>query len=389
MKLGFHYHIPAVLQENKIWIPGYLGCFIDGLAERCSEVILFLHSPNQYQRELLDYAIRQPNVKLVNIGPYTSVPKRLLQAARYTKPVKAWRDQLNVMLIRGPSPLLPHMAASLGNLPIALLLVGDNRLGIEASAQPRWRKAIIRLMWEWNHRQQLSLIKKKLTFVNSRKLYESYKSSCPNLVEVRTTTLSARDFYQRSDTCQGRPVRLLYTGRLSREKGLLDMVSAVNILREKGLDVELQLVGWSEKDDTIVEEVAAKAAHLGVEKSIHFMGYRKLGPELFQCYQEADIYLIASILEGFPRTIWEAMASSLPVIATSVGSIPDFVQEAAVIVPPSNPQAMADAVHSLVDNQELRMRLIKKGLKLAKENTLEIQSANIFDSITTWLASDT
>ena len=110
--------------------------------------------------------------------------------------------QLDALLIRGPSPLLPAMAHAAGNTPIALLLVGDSLAGIDDLPQPRWRKEAIRTWWYWNYRQQLAVAHKALTFVNSHKLYEQLQPDVPHLVETRTTTLSADDFYEREDTCQ-------------------------------------------------------------------------------------------------------------------------------------------------------------------------------------------
>lgn len=374
------------MHESRIWTPGYLGCFIDSLAERCSEVILFLHSPNSYQRELMDYSILQPNVTLVNIGPYVSVPKRLLLSKKYTWPLKTWKNRLDVMLIRGPSPLLPQMAASVPDLPKAFLLVGDNRLSVDASTQPGWRKALIRLMWDWNHRLQLAQMKKNLTFVNSHKLFETYQNCCSHLVEMHTTTLSETDFFRREDTCENRPIRLLYTGRLSHEKGLVDLVTTIKILREKAMNVELALAGWPEKGDSIIDELHKQAESFQIQDYIHFLGYKKLGSELFQCYREADIYITASrsSFEGFPRTIWEAMSSSLPVVATRVGSIPDFIGGCAVLAEPQNPSDLARGIEEVICNAELRRYNIQAGFALAKDNTLEVQSKVMIETIHDW-----
>ena len=387
MRLGFHYHIPACEDHGKIFIPGYLGCFVDSLADRCSEVVLFLHSPSQRQKKFLDYPIQHPNVQLVDIGPYVSVPRRLMNSRGYTKHLETWHDRLDALLIRGPSPLLPQMAAAAGKVPVALLLVGDNREGIDSLPQPSWRKTMIRLLWKWNHQLQRVQMRKSLTFVNSHKLYNAYHKDTPDLVEVRTTTLSEDDFFTRSDTCQSKPIKLLYTGRLSRAKGLSDMVLAVKVPRDSGLDVELRLVGWSEPNDQIEDEIKAEASRLGISDYIKNLGYRKLGPDLFQCYREADIYLIASqsSFEGFPRTIWEAMANSLPVVATKVGSIPDFVGNCAVLVEPQNPEALASGIQKVIQHPDLRQCNIKKALALAKQNTLEIQAQKMVDEIEFWV----
>ena len=143
-------------------------------------------------------------------------------------------------------------------------------------------------------------------------------------------TLQATDFYERADTCQKRPIHLLYTGRMDRGKGLADMTAALGMLVEQGYDACLDLVGWPEAGDPILAEIKAEAERMGIAERVTDHGFKPLGEELFAFYKNADIYVIASrsSFEGFPRTIWEAMAHSLPVAATRVGSIPAFIEGA-------------------------------------------------------------
>lgn len=390
MNLGFHYHIPMKLEGKALFTSGYLGRFIDSLAENCAQLACFMHSPRADELEQMDYCIKSSNVEFVDIGAHSSVPKRLLKSHHVQKIVSRHSDQLDAMLIRGPSPLLPAIANAVGDLPIALLLVGDYLAGINDLPQPRWRKELIRLWSYWNYIQQKKVAKHSLTFVNSRQLFEQLRSVVPNLVETRTTTLSEEDFYIREDTCQNLPIRLLYTGRMDRAKGLFEMVEAVQILRQQGQDVMLDFVGWPAKNDTVVEELKAFASQLKVADYVIYHGYKPVGEELFRYYKQADIYLIASqSSEGFPRTIWEAMAHSLPVIATRVGSIPHFLrhQRHALLVEPRNSAEIAKSIKQYVYAPAMRRSIIDNALKLAKDNTLEVRSIEMVTSITAWLNS--
>src|SRR5437879_3158072 len=124
MRLGFHYHVPAVEQAGAIYTPGYQGRFLDSLAQHCEQVVCFLHTPSAGERHLLDYRIASPNLALVDIGPHDSAPSRLAHPGRIIRPIDAWRSSLDAFLIRGPSPLLSHASSAAYDLPIALLLVG-------------------------------------------------------------------------------------------------------------------------------------------------------------------------------------------------------------------------------------------------------------------------
>jgi glycosyltransferase involved in cell wall biosynthesis len=374
MRLGFHYHIPAFLKDGRIRMSGEQGCFVDSLAEHCSEVACFLHSPRPAEGSLMDYTLRSSNVRLADIGPHASVPQRMLHARRATGPLRLQAPRLDALLLRGPSPLLPAMAAAAGHLPTVLLLVGDAEAGVDDLPQPHWRKTAIRCLWRWNRQGQNKVAQRSLTFVNSRKLYDELKGRVPHLRETRTTTLRSGDYFDREDTCQRRPYRLLYTGRMDRGKGLLEIVEALAALLSAGADLVLDLVGWPERGDPVLDELRALAESRGISQRVIYHGRKAVGPELFALYKQADLFVIASkCSEGFPRTIWEAMAHSLPVVATRVGSIPQFVDGAAELVPPNDVSSLSGAIRSLIHSPARRKELIRNGRALASKMTLEKQ----------------
>jgi glycosyltransferase involved in cell wall biosynthesis len=335
----------------------------------------------------MDYTLRAPNVRLVDIGPHASVPQRMLHSKRFTAPLRSQAPGLDALLLRGPSPLLPAMASAADRLPTVLLLVGDAEAGLDSLRQPRWRKTAIRCLWRWNRRGQDKVAQRSLTFVNSRKLYDELQGRVPHLKETRTTTLRKDDFFDREDTCQKRPYHLLYTGRMDRGKGLLEIVEVLATLVSEGEDFVLDLVGWPEKGDPVLDELRALAERRGISQRVIYHGRKALGPELFAHYKAADIFVIASkTSEGFPRTIWEAMAHSVPVIATRVGSIPQFAGGAAELVPPNDVRSLSGAIRSLIHSPERRKELIRSGRALASDITLEKQVGKMVAEIERYLA---
>jgi glycosyltransferase involved in cell wall biosynthesis len=389
LRVGFHYHIPVYQDPiGELRTPGYFGRFLDGVASRCESLVCFLYYPRTDEIHIMDYVLQAPNITWVNIGLHPHLPRRFVQCYKMTRPLKDWRGELDTLLIRGPSPLLPAMARAAGNLPIALLLVGDYVAGVDDLPFPRWRKEIVRVLAKRNASLQLQVAQRALTFVNSEKLYRDLRTRVPNLELTQTTTLSQSDFFSRDDTCSDPRVRLLYTGRMVRGKGLLTLVEALSQVVEQGKDVVLDLVGWENKSDNTLEEAHHLAAMRGISERVVYHGYRSVGPELFSYYRQADIYVIASqgSFEGFPRTIWEAMAHSLPVIATRVGSIPILLRdrESAILVEPGDSVQLALAIDQIITDQALRTRLIKSGKVLARGNTIEKRSEELVRRLEQW-----
>lgn len=390
MILGFHYHEPAAPQDGRIRTSGPQGRFLDSLARHCEQVVCFLHTPRADEEELLDYTLASQNVELVPIGPHASVPRRLALAWMHTVPVRQWRSRLDAILIRGPSPLLPAVARAAAGVPAALLLVSDYTTGTQDLAGPRWRKRLIRAWALWNQRQQNRVAARSLTFVNSHELYAKFQPIAPALVETTTTTLTSADLWPREDTCLTPPYRLLYTGRMARAKGILDLAEAAISLVESGEDVVVDLVGPPERSDSALEEVLAMAAGRGLAGRVRYHGYRALGPELFAFYREADVYVMPSHAEGFPRAVWEAMAHGLPVVATRVGSIPHVLEGpgAAQLVDPGDSYLLAEAISNVIHDGDRRRGLIQKGLTLARANTLEARAAEMVVSICEWIGTN-
>lgn len=374
MKLGFYYHVPAALDGGRIRTPAFQGRFVDSLAEECSEVVVFLHPPAADEKHLVDYEIASSSVRLVDLGPRGSAPARVLWPGRFQQRFRQHLSGLDAVLLRGPSPLLPALAAAAREVPVALLLVGDLVAGLKDLRQPLWRLALIHLLNHWSERQQRRVIRRSLTLVNSRKLYAMYLGLAPAISEVRTSTLLESDFFVRDDISASRPMKLLCAGRITPGKGLTDVVKAMALLLTRGVEVELDIVGWADDGGQTIREVDALARSAGVAPLVSYLGYKPAGPELLACYRAAGVFVVASnTSEGFPRTIWEAMASSVPVVATRVGSIPEFLEDGvqALLIPPRSPGDLAEAIDRLAASADLRRRLIAGGRALARANTLE------------------
>ncbi len=382
MKLGFHYHIPMVQREGVLYTSGFLGVFLDSLAEQVSELVCFMHTPLPSELSKMDYALTTSNVRQVTIGDHASVPRRLIRARRIVKDVQRELDRIDVLLIRCPTPMLPAFTRT-KKIKKAFLIVGDYEKSSKDLIQPFFRKKAIQLWARFNKWQQDKAIKGSIVFVNNRLIFNELQGRIKKLFLIRTTTLQKTDFVFREDTCLGETINLLYVGRLDLSKGLLEMIESLGQVRARGINAKLHFVGWEDKNMTVVSDKLKRSSEAqGLEEFVFNHGKKTIGEELNSYYRMADIYLIGSKLsEGFPRTIWEAFAKCLPVVASKVGSIPLFLKHKreAYLTEPGSVREMTDAILELVANSELRKRQIQYGLEMAKETTLEIQAKKMID----------
>lgn len=134
-------------------------------------------------------------------------------------------------------------------------------------------------------------------------------------------------------------------GRLGWKKGYPDLLSAAVRVRAARPDVEFVIVG----DGPLRAELTAEAARLGIGSHVHFLGERSPVAPLLRAF---DVFVISSVIEGMPNALLEALALERPVAATRVGGIPEIVThgESGLLVPPSDPAAMAEAILRLLDD---------------------------------------
>ena len=147
-----------------------------------------------------------------------------------------------------------------------------------------------------------------------------------------------------------RPVAtLICVGRLNAWKGQDDLIEAVALLRARGVDVELDVVGEVfAREHQFRDRLVALAHDRGLEKHVAFLGERTDALELVG---RADIAVVPSALpEPFGMVVVEAMALGRPVIATDAGGPREIISDGrdGILVPPRNPQALADAIARLV-----------------------------------------
>ncbi len=144
-------------------------------------------------------------------------------------------------------------------------------------------------------------------------------------------------------------------------KGLYYLLQAIHEI-SKQKQVRLTVIGTPKKNGGVVKLIEK----LGIGHLIDFTG-RISDEEFVRQYARASIAIVPSVYEGFGLPVGEAMASGIPVICTTGGALPEVAGDAAVMVPPENPTALANAILDLLNDPKRAEALGQAGYKRVME----------------------
>lgn len=157
---------------------------------------------------------------------------------------------------------------------------------------------------------------------------------------------------------------ILYIGTLEPRKNIESAIKAFDRFCRNNPGSELELVvaggkGWKSKQ---IDRVYKKMDH---KKRVKFLGYIP-GKDKIYLYNSALMFIYPSFYEGFGFPPLEAMACGTPVISSFASSLPEILDDAALLIDPYNINKLSRYIQELYFNRELREKMINKGLSLTK-----------------------
>lgn len=169
---------------------------------------------------------------------------------------------------------------------------------------------------------------------------------------------------------------ILAVGRLSQEKGHEDLLHAFSKFRQLdvGLSCKLLLVG----DGPERELLMTTATALNISQQVVFAGHTS---DVAPFYEIADVLALPSHSEGSPNVLLEAMAAGLPIVATSVGGVPEIAttEENALLVPARDAAAFAAALHRVLTKSDLAAMLAENAIARAQEFSPESHARSLIE----------
>ena len=165
------------------------------------------------------------------------------------------------------------------------------------------------------------------------------------------------------------PVRVTTVARLYVTKGLAYLLEAIAQVKATHPAVQFRVYG----DGSLRQQLLAYAGQLGLDGKAIFVGPFTSREALSQIMAQTDIFVMSSILEGQPLGVVEAMAYGCPIVTTSVGGIPELIEDGVngLLCQPKDPACLAHKIRLLIEDPALRSRLGRAARHSSKQGPFQ------------------
>ena len=196
------------------------------------------------------------------------------------------------------------------------------------------------------------------------------KSLLPNKYAVYVPNGVDTDLFR--DHGMPRKDQLIAVSRLCWQKGYRDLLYAMKQVVAKRPQYSLLIVG----NGPLQSELEELVSSLDLEHHVTFAGILPQ-VEIAQRLNESRLFVLSSVTEGLPKALLEAMACGTPVVVTDVGDCGLVAQGAGLVVPPAQPEALAKAILTLLEDQKLWESASRQGQETVKSYTWQARAPRV------------
>lgn len=219
----------------------------------------------------------------------------------------------------------------------------------------------------------------KLIAVSKDSAEKLQKLAPKNEIEIIVNAIDTKPFAFSPNRFENRSkiVRLLFVGAMGKLKGETDLADAIKIISTKNTDFRVSFLGFGG------ENLQKYCAEIGIENFIEFVGAVSL-EERLSFFEKADIFVLPTLAEAMPMSVIEAMAAGLPIVSTTVGGIPELIEESeeGFLIEPSNARKLAEKLSILISDKDLRVEMGKKAQeKVGKELDFRVYTEKLKSSL--------
>jgi glycosyltransferase involved in cell wall biosynthesis len=327
------------------------------------------------------------DVTFIQVPPYVGPLEYARRFLQVRAAIRGVRFQESAVIMRVPSVIASHLTRMLlaASHPFAVEIVGDP----SDVFAPGTIRHPLRPYLRWSMARQLRqqcMRACAAAYVTEYTLQRRYPSKLYS-VGVSDVNLPSADFlrglsfethFSSVDLRQGAfasghrrypaddprsTIRLLTVASLEQPyKGVQHLLTGLQQCTRRGLDAALTVVGDGRTRTTLERQ----SIMLGLRERVIFLGKVPSGPALWAQMEKADVFVLASLTEGLPRAMVEAMARAMPCIGTCVGGVPELLAPEDM-VPPGDSAALAGKILEVTSSKARMAKMSAANLVKARE----------------------
>ncbi len=355
----------------------FIANWVNELNKHFDVGLLIHQSRKKYEK---NDSVIDSKIKVHSLGYEGKRWDRIDRIKRIKRICKNVSKDYDILLIRGITPRQFTIYTSCNTPVKTFLFVGSLIDSIPPFAN------IFRdpyaYIFHFIRKLELKLISSKATiFANSHtSVNEIEKYFSTKSYFVSTNTISEKILSNSFIKEESEKIKLIFCGRIVKDKGIIELLDAFNILLRENNKFELHLIG--NLSENFKQEIYGLSFWNSIKDQIVFHGFVPFGNDLFQILRNGSMLILPSYHEGFPHIIWESAVVGLPVIVTDVGGIKGLVSEKDVeFIKSKSSIDIVRAVNYTQDNPRLAKERIDHLKKTFFNYSLESGTLSLFKKI--------
>lgn len=283
----------AVDSDNGYYINNHTGNLLKNINDKCEVDFLQFRSSYIKDNDLLNFNLKKTSVRVQIV----SKVKKIFLIAK-----------LCYLVIKTDKVYLFY-PGSLSTIVGLISLIFRKPYGLYIRGQYYNRGLFDRLL----------LKNAKFILTVSPTISEDVQRFCNDVDLIRPMiSINLEDFNYSRDYSSKDCYKLLYVGRVEYRKGVFELIEIARLLKMKDMNFSLNIIGGGDS----INAISAKIKEYGLNDCVILHGLITDAERLKDIYDSSDVFVFTSHDEGFPRVLYEAMASGLPIFTTFVGGIP-------------------------------------------------------------------
>ena len=239
------------------------------------------------------------------------------------------------------------------------------------------KKFLMLSLFKPEHHMYLWACKGAHVYTNGFHIAEKLKMKGVNAESLVSSTLTEEDYFLKDGkTISTDSPKLVYVGYLRKSKGIETLIRSFLLVQKKFPNAIFSIIGTGEYEADLKELVSQFQL-----RNIDFIGHVEDRDRLNRILREHDIFCFASLSEGSPRVVLEAMANGLAVVSTPVGSLPAVFQnnENILFAEFNDEVSFSEKINLLISNQDVYSKITQNAFNKVQTFTIKSFIKKIFD----------